>query len=55
VRGSLSGSCADGGRGKVREGEGQESAVQRACYRCVVLGGDVEGEIDEGLAMGFYE
>jgi hypothetical protein len=31
-----------------------ESGVYRACYG-VVLGGDVEGEVEEWLAVGFDE
>jgi hypothetical protein len=49
------GGCPDGRRRKVREGEGKEGTVERPRCGGIVLGGDVEGEVDEGLTMGFDE
>ena len=46
---------ANRGRSEVGEGEGLDCVVEGACGGCVVLGGNVEGEVEEGLAVGFYE
>jgi hypothetical protein len=39
----------------VGEWEGLEGVVYRACYFGVVLGRDVKGEVEEGLAVSFDE
>jgi len=45
----------DGGRGQIGEREGLDCVIEGAGGGCVVLGGDVEGELEERLAVGFYE
>jgi hypothetical protein len=45
------GGGADGRRCEVGEGKGLDCVVYRSCYFGVILGGDVEGEIEEGLAV----
>lgn len=49
------GGGADGGGCEVREGEGLDCVVYGSCDFAVILGGDVEGEVEEGLAVGFDE
>lgn len=53
--GALLGERADGGRDQVGEGKGEEGAVEGPCCCGVVLAGDVEGEVDERLAVALDE
>lgn len=46
---------ADHDGGVVLHGEGEEGGVDGAGDGIEILAGDVEGEVEEGLAMGFEE
>ena len=49
------GSRAEGGWCEVGEGERLDGVVGWAGNLAEILGGDVEGEVEEGLAVGFDE
>ena len=49
------GGGADEGWCEVGEGKGLDCVVQRTCNFDVVLGGDVERDVEEWLAVGFDE
>jgi len=55
VCGAGFGSCAQSGRCEVGEGEGLNGVVEGSRYGGVVVGGDVDGEVEERSAVGLDE
>lgn len=55
MRGSFFRSCTYGGRREIWEGERLNRIIYWSGGGCVVFGGNVKGEVEEGLPVGFDE